>query len=66
MQIIFISSLDIGEFRIINSKSDSVEIMMVIETDDILNELFKPFLKKYHEGLQTKLREGNNIILKHF
>ena len=46
MQITFISSLDMGKLRIINSKSDSVEIMMVIEIDDTLNELFKPFLKK--------------------
>ena len=43
MQITFISSLDRGEFRIINSKSDNVEIMMAIETDDIINELFESF-----------------------
>ena len=43
MHIIFISSLDTGEFRIMNSKSDNVEIMMGTETDDIINELFESF-----------------------
>ena len=28
-----------------NSKSDKVEIMMGIETDDIINKLFESFLK---------------------
>ena len=62
MQITFISSLDTGEFRIMNSKSDNVEIMMGIETDDIINELFESFLKKYQEGLETKMREGSNFV----
>ena len=43
MQITFVSSLDTGEFRIMNSKSDNVEIMSGIETDDIINELFESF-----------------------
>ena len=61
MQITFISSLDTGEFRIMNSKSDNVEIMMGIETDDIINELFKSSLKKYQEGLKTKMR-GSDFV----
>ena len=44
MQITFISSLDTGEFRIMHSKSNNVEIMMGTETDDIINELFESFL----------------------
>ena len=43
MRINFISSLDTGEIRKMNSKSDNVEIMMVIETDDIINKLFESF-----------------------
>ena len=43
MQIVFISSLDIGEFRITNSKSDNVEIITGIEKDDIINKLFETF-----------------------
>ena len=43
MQITFVSSLDTGEPRTMHSKSDSAEIMMGIETDDIINEFFKSF-----------------------
>ena len=64
MQITFISSFDTGEFRIIYSESDHVEIITGIETKDIINELFKSFLKKYHEGLETNMREGSNFFLK--
>ena len=61
MQITFISSLDTGEFRIMHSKSNNVEIMMGIETDDTINELFESFLKKYQEGLETKMK-GSNFV----
>ena len=64
MQVTFISSLDTREFCIMHSKSDNVKIMMGIETDDIINELFKSFLKTYQEGLETKMREGSNFVFK--
>ena len=35
--------------------------MMSTETDVIINELFESFLKKYQEGLETKL-EGSNFV----
>ena len=54
MRINFISSSDTGEFRIIHSKSDNVKIMTGIETDDIINELFESFLKRYEDGLEKK------------
>ena len=43
MRITFISSLNTIEVRIMNSKSDNVVIMVGIETDDIINKLFKSF-----------------------
>ena len=49
MRITFISSLNTIEVRIMNSKSDNVVIMVGIETDDIINKLFKSFFKKYQE-----------------
>ena len=61
MRINFISSLDTSEFHIRHTKSNNVEIMKGTETDDIINELFKSFLKKYQEGLETKM-EGSNFI----
>ena len=41
MRINFISSLDTGEIRTMDSKSDNIEIMMITETDDIIDEVFK-------------------------
>ena len=62
MQITFISSLGTREFCIMHSKSANAEIMSGIETDDIINELFESFLKRYQEGLETKMKEGSNFV----
>ena len=43
MRINFVSSLDAEKNRIVDSKSDNVEIIMGIETDDIIDELFESF-----------------------
>ena len=56
MQINFISSLDKYEFRIMHTESDNIEIMNGTETNDITNELFKSFLRRYREGLETKMK----------
>ena len=61
MRINFISSLDTRKFHIMHSKSDNVKIMTGIETDDIINELFESFFKRYQEGLETKM-EGSNFV----
>ena len=45
MRINFDSSLDPGKNRIMDSKSDKVEIIMGIKTDYIIKELFESFLK---------------------
>ena len=41
--------------------SDNAEIMMGIETDDTINELFKSFLKIYQKGFETKMR-GKDFV----
>ena len=38
------------------TQSDNVEILTDTEADDIINELFKSFFKKYQEGLETKMK----------
>ena len=43
MRINFVSSLDSNELRILHTKSNNMEIMIGIETNDIINELFKSF-----------------------
>ena len=56
MRIIFVSFTDANETREMYLKSDNVKIMIGIETEDITNELFNTFNKRYQEGLETKLR----------
>ena len=61
MKINFISSLATDEFREMYTKSDNIEIMIGTETSDAINELFKSFLKRYQEGLETKMK-GSSFI----
>ena len=49
------------EFRIMYTQSDNVEILISTKTDDIINELFKYFFKRYQEGLETKMK-GNKFV----
>ena len=53
MQIDFVSSLDPGEIRTMDSKSKSIEILVGSKTDNII-ELFESFLQKYQEELEEK------------
>ena len=56
MQIIFVSSLDANEIHIMHTKSDNVEIMSGTETNEAITELFNSFLRRYQEGLETKIK----------
>ena len=40
-----------------------MEIMRGTETNNIINELFKSFFKRYQEGLETKMK-GSNFVFK--
>ena len=61
MKINYISSLDINDTCIMHTKIDNIEIMNCTETSDIINELFKSFLRRYQEGLETKMK-GSEFI----
>ena len=61
MKINFISSLGTDEFRVMHTKNNNIEIMNGTETSDAINELFKSFLRRYREGLETKMK-GNSFI----
>ena len=50
MAINFISSKDSKETRTMHTKSDNIELMMVSETDEIINECFDSLLQKYQDG----------------
>ena len=44
-----------------HTKSDNIEIMLGSETDEIIEELFKFLLQKYHEGLEESMK-GSQFI----
>ena len=56
MTINFISSKDFDEARTMHTKSNNVEIMMVSETDEIIDNLFESFLQKYQERSEESMR----------
>ena len=56
MKINFASVLDNTQFQEIDTKSDNIEIMIGIKTNDIIIGLFNSSFKKYQEGLQTKMK----------
>ena len=39
-----------------HTKSDTTEIMSGIETSDAINELFESLYRRYHKGLETKMK----------
>ena len=47
-----------------HSKSDNVETMRGIDTDDTIQELFSSFLGLHQEGLETKIK-GSDYISNH-
>ena len=59
MQINFVSSLDSEKIRSMDSKNDNVEITMGNETNDIIEQLSKSFLKNYQKNLEEKMKNSN-------
>ena len=39
-----------------HTRSDNIEIMIGDDNDDVIQELFKSFLKRYEENLQNTMR----------
>ena len=62
MQIIFVSFTDANKTRDMYTKSDNITIMSGIETDDVINELFNTFRRRYQEGLETKMKGSSYIF----
>ena len=55
-RMIFASFTDANETRDMYTKSDTITILSGIEADDVINELFNSFRRRYQEGLQTKMK----------
>ena len=62
MRIIFISFIDKNETQVMHTKSDNVEIMNGTDTSDAINKLINSFMKRYQEGLETKMKESSYIF----
>ena len=55
MRIIFVSFIDNNETQVMHTKSDNIEIMNSVDGSDTINELVDSFMKRYQEGLETKM-----------
>ena len=62
MRIIFISFTDKNETQVMHAKSDNVKIMNGTDTSDAINELIDSFMKRYQEGLETKMKGSSDIF----
>ena len=55
VQIIFILFTDATERQIMHSKNENVETMRGIDANETIEELIDSFMKRYQEGLETKM-----------
>ena len=61
MKINFISYKNFNETRDMYSKSDNFEIMMGVDTNEIIKNLFNSILQRYQKGLQESMR-GSDFV----
>ena len=59
---LFFFFLDKNETQVIHTKSDNVEIMNGTDTSDAINKLINSFMKRYQEGLETKMKRSSYIF----
>ena len=57
----FMSSKDSDETRAMHTKSNSIEIMIGNETDEIIRELFESLLQRYQERSEESMR-GSEFV----
>ena len=62
MRIILICFIDRNKTQAMHTKSDNVEIMNGTDTNDAINNLINSFIKRYQEGLETKMQGSSNIF----
>ena len=62
MAINFDSSKDSKQTRTMYSPSDNIEVIIGIETDKIIEDLFDSFLQRYQKGLEESMRESKYIF----
>ena len=62
IRIIFISFIDKNETQVMHTKSDNVENMNGTDTSDAINKRINSFMKRYQEGLETKMKGSSCIF----
>ena len=64
MKISFISLTDTTVRQTFYSKCGNVEVLHAVDTNGVIDELFDTFLKRYQEGLETKMIGGSYMFEK--
>ena len=62
MRIIFVSFIHNNETQAMHTKSNDIEIMNGVDASDTINELIDSFMKRYQEGLETKMKGSSYIF----
>ena len=62
LKINFISSKNFNETRDMYSKSDNFEIMMGVDTNEIIKNLFSSILQRHQKGLQESMRRSDFVF----
>ena len=62
MRAIFIYLIDRNKTQVVHTKSDNVEIMNGADTSDAIDKLISSFMKRYQEGLETKMKGSSYIF----
>ena len=62
MRIMFISFIDRNKTQVMDTKRDNVGIMNGTDTSDAINKLISSFMKRYQEGLETKMNGSSYIF----
>ena len=62
LKINFISSKNFNETRDMYSKFDNFEIMMGVDTNEIIKNLFSSILQRHQKGLQESMRRSDFVF----
>ena len=65
MEIKFMSSKDSSESQSKHSKSNSIEVMIDVDTYKLIGDLFNLLLQRYQNGLEQSMK-GNNFVFDFF
>ena len=62
LKINFISYKNFNDTRDLHSKSDNVEIMIDVDTNEIIKKLFNSLLQRYQKGLEESMRASDFVF----